>query len=105
MPGNTYKIFFTISFVYKIDIKKKVSKSFKSDLDINYDNVNSELTNENVHFKWDQYALKTSLNNLNPPSEFDDSKAFEKKVITHRIINLMDLTEVHKSNLSYKKNE
>ena len=47
-----------------------------------------------------KYALKTSLNNLNPPSEFDDSKAFEKKVITHRIVNLMNLTEVHKSNLS-----
>ena len=40
------------------------------------------------------------MNNLNPPSEFDDSKAFEKKVITHRIVNLMNLTEVHKSYLS-----
>ena len=28
-----------------------------------------------------KYALKTSLNNLNPPSEFDDSKAFEKKLL------------------------
>ena len=50
-------------------------------MDINSDNVNYELTNENVHSKWDQYALKTFLNNLNPPSEFDDSKAFEKKIL------------------------
>ena len=80
--------------------KKKVSKSFKSDLDINTDNVNCELTNENVHSKWDEYALKTSLNNLNPPSEFDDNKASEKKVVTHRIVNLMNLTEIHKSYFS-----
>ena len=100
MPVNNYKVFFTISFVYQVDIKKKVSKSFKSDLDINSDNFNYELTDENVHSKWRKYALKTSLNNLNPPSEFDDSKAFEKKVITHRIVNLIDLTEVHKSYLS-----
>ena len=100
MPSNNYKIFFTVSFVYQVDIKKKVSKSFKSDLDINADNFKCELTNENVHSKWDDYALKTSLNNLNPPSEFDDSKAFEKKIITHRIVNLMNLTEVHKPNPS-----
>ena len=100
MPANKYKIFFTLSFVYQVDTKKKVSKSFKSDLDINFDNVNYEHTNENVHSKQDQYALKTSLNNLNPPSEFDDIKASEKKVITHRIVNLMNLTEIHKSNIS-----
>ena len=100
MTANNYKIFFTVSFVYQVDIKKKVSKSFKSDVDINADNVNCELTNENVHSKWDEYVLKTSLNNLNPPSEFDDSKASEKKVITHRIVNLMNLTEIHKSNIS-----
>ena len=100
MTTNNYKIFFTVSFVYQVDIKKKVSKSFKSDVDINADNVNCELTNENVHSKWDEYVLKTSLNNLNPPSEFDDSKASEKKVITHRIVNLMNLTEIHKSNIS-----
>ena len=104
MSGNNYKVFFTISFVYEVDMKKKVSKSFKSDLDINADNTYYQLTNENVHSKWAEYALKTSLNNLNPPFEFDDSKAFEKKVITHRIINLMDLTEVHKSNRSEIKN-
>ena len=40
MPTNNYKIFFTVSFVYQVDKKKKVSKSFKSDVDINADNVN-----------------------------------------------------------------
>ena len=100
MTTNNYKIFFTVSFVYQVDTKKKVSKSFKSDVDINADNVNCELTNENVHSKWGEYVLKTSLNNLNPPSEFHDSKASEKKVITHRIVNLMNLTEIHKSNIS-----
>ena len=100
MTTNNYKIFFTVSFVYQVDTKKKVSKSFKSDVDINADNVNCELTNENVHSKWGEYVLKTSLNNLNPPSELDDSKASEKKVITHRIVNLMNLTEIHKSNIS-----
>ena len=100
MTANNYKVFFTVSFVYQVDTKKKVSKSFKSDVDINADNFNCELTDENVHSKWNEYVLKTSLNNLNPPSEFDDSKASEKKVITHRIINLMNLTEIHKSNIS-----
>ena len=100
MATNNYKIFFTVSFVYQVDTKKKVSKSFKSDVDINADNVRCKLTNENVHSKWDEYVHKTSLNNLNPPSEFDDNKASEKKVITHRIVNLMNLTEIHKSNIS-----
>ena len=35
MASNYYKVFFTISFLYKIDSKKKISKSFKSDIDIN----------------------------------------------------------------------
>ena len=81
MPVNNYKVFFTVSFIYQIDIKKKLSKSFKSDLDINADNVNCELTNENVHSKWDEYALKTSLNNLNPPSEFMTVKLLKKKLL------------------------
>ncbi len=100
MSGNNYKVFFTLNFIYQVDIKKKVSKSFKSDMNINDDSFNCVLTNENVHSEWSKFALKTSLNNLNPPSEFDDSKVFEKKVITHRIVNLMNLTEIHKSNLS-----
>ena len=63
MSVHNYKVFFTVSFVYQVDTKK-VSKSFKSDLDISADNVNCELSNENFHSKWDEYALKTSLNNF-----------------------------------------
>ena len=100
MSGSKYKVFFTVNFVYQVDIKKKVSKSFKSDMDINDNIVNCELNNENVHLKWNKYAITSSLNHLNPPSEFDDSKVFEKKIITHRIVNLINLTEIHKSNFS-----
>ncbi len=57
MSKNHYKVFFTMSLLYKIDSKKKYSKSFKSDLDINADNFSYELTNENVHSKWAKYAL------------------------------------------------
>ena len=46
MPANKYKIFFTLSFVYQVDTKKKVSKSFKSDIDINADNV------KNLKLQW-----------------------------------------------------
>ncbi len=59
MPTNNYKIFFTV--IYQVDAKKKVSKSFKSDVDINADTVNCELTNENVHSKWNEYVQKHLL--------------------------------------------
>lgn len=68
MSNIHYKVFFTISFLYQIDSKKKISKSFKSDLAINADNINCELNNENVHLEWPKYALKSSLNDLNPSS-------------------------------------
>ena len=45
-------------------------------------------------------SVVTFLLSLIVAYQFDDDKAVQKKVITHRIINLMDLTEVHKSNLS-----
>ena len=81
MSGHNYKVFFTISFVYQVDIKKKVSKSFKSDLDINADNTNYQLTNENVHSKWSKYALKTSLNNLNRHLSLMTEKLLKKKLL------------------------
>jgi hypothetical protein len=95
MANNNYKVFFTISFIYQIDIKKKVTKTFKSDLDINETIVNSKLNDNNVHLEWEKFALNVSLNDLNPPSKFIDDHAFQKKLITHRIVNLMNLTEVH----------
>ena len=52
MSKNHYKVFFTMSFLYRIDSKKKVSKSFKSDLDINDKLLNQSLDDNNVHAKW-----------------------------------------------------
>ena len=49
MSNNCYKVFFTLSFLYQIDSKKKISKSFKSDLDINSDDIKCKLNNENVN--------------------------------------------------------
>ena len=97
MSNNHYKIFFTINFIYQIDKKKKISKSFKSDLDINSLLLKCDLNDMNVHKKWTKFVLTTSINELRPPSEFDNSLISEKKVITHRIVNLMNLTEVHQT--------
>ena len=93
--SNNYKVFFTISFLYQVDMKKKISKSFKSDLDINDGLLKCILNDKNVHKKWAKYVLITAVNNLNPPSQFDDNLTSEKKITTHRIVNLMNLTEVH----------
>ena len=97
MSNNHYKVFFTISFFYQIDSKKKVSKSFKSDLDINNSVLNSSLDDNNVHKEWTEYALKTPIDKLNPTSNFNDDLASEKTIVTHRIINLINLTEVHET--------
>ena len=94
MVNNYYKVFFTISFAYKLNEKKTVTKSFKSDLDINSQNFNEDLNDTNVYKKWNKYALSIPLNSLNPPSEFLETHATEKKLVTHRIVNLISLTEV-----------
>ena len=97
MSKNHYKVFFTMSFLYRIDSKKKVSKSFKSDLDINNSVLNSSLDDNNVHKEWKEYALKTPIDKLNPTSNLNDDLASEKTIVTHRIVNLMNLTEVHET--------
>ena len=43
--------------------------------------------------------LKAPLNKLNQPLDFDNDLVNEKN-ITHKIVNLMNLTEVDKSNFS-----
>tara|TARA_X000000950_G_C13636820_1_gene545875 strand:- start:212 stop:505 length:294 start_codon:yes stop_codon:yes gene_type:complete len=96
MSNNHYKVFFTISFLYQIDSKKKISKSFKSDIDLDHDILNSKINDKNIHSKWEKFALNAMLNDLNPPSKFDDKLAFEKKIVIHRIVNLMNLTEVYR---------
>ena len=94
MSVKYYKIFFTITFTYKIGPKKKVAKSFKSDIDINSNSFDNKINDEIVKEKWTHFALKKSVNLLNPPSNFDDDKISEKKIIIHRIVNLTNLTEV-----------
>ena len=95
MSNNHYKVFFTISFIYKVNKKKKVSKSFKSDLDIDNIILKCSVDDTNVHKKWTKFVLRASINELKPPSEFDNNLISERKVTTHRIVNLMNLTEVH----------
>jgi hypothetical protein len=97
MSNNHYKVFFTISFLYQIDSKKKISKSFKSDIDINDSILNNSLDDNNIHKKWKEYALKTPLDKLNPTSNFNNDLASEKTIITHRIVNLKNLTEVYET--------
>ena len=97
MSKNHYKVFFTISFLYRIDSKKKISKSFKSDLDINDTLLNKTLDDNNVHKRWKEYALKTPIDKLNPTSNFNNDLASEKTIMTHRIVNLMNLTEIHET--------
>ena len=91
---NYYKVFFTISFEYKIGVKKTVSKSFKSDCDIDSSKFNNYLNDKNVLKEWEEYALNQSLNKLNPKSEFEENKVSAKEIKTHRIVNLKYLTEV-----------
>ena len=86
-----------MSFLYRIDSKKKISKSFKSDIDINEKLLNQSLDDNNVHKRWKEYALKTPIDKLNPTSNFNDDLASEKTIVTHRIVNLMNLTEVHET--------
>ena len=97
--SSNYKIFFTVNFLYQVGAKKKISKSFKSDLDINDALLNFALNDDNIQKKWLEYALKASLNNLNTPSDFNNDLVTEKNITTHRIINLIHLTEVHKNHI------
>ena len=47
----------------------------------------------NIHKKWRDFVYKSPINKFNYPSEFDDTLISEKKVITHRIVNLINSTE------------
>ena len=78
-------------------MKKKISRSFKSELDTNDTLLNNLLNDNNVHKKWTEYALKIPINKLDPTSNFDNDLASKKTIVTHRIVNLMNLTEVHET--------
>ena len=94
MNKNKYKIFFTINFLYKVGKKKSITKFFKSDIDIDILTLGEKLNDTNILKKWENYALKVNVNELNPPESFIENNILTKKIVTHRIINLMNLTEV-----------
>ncbi len=94
MCNNKYKVFFTITFLYNIEKKKTITKFFKSDVDIDSQTLEEPLKNANIYKAWNNYALTVNLNTLNPPEKFIEAKVSEKKLVTHRIINLINLTEV-----------
>ena len=79
MPNYKYKVFFTLSFIYEMNEKKKISKYFKSDLDIDNMLLKYDLNVMNVYKKWTKFFSKVSIDKLNPTSEFVNSLISEKK--------------------------
>ena len=94
MKIKYYKIFFTINFILETGEQKRVSKSFKSDVDMDTTSFGENINDKVIYKKWINFALNKSVSLLNPPSKYDDKKISEKKVTTHRIVNLSNLTEV-----------
>ena len=92
--SNYYKIFFTITFDYSENKNKVISKFFKSDIDLGPNDFQEKLDDKNIFKLWNKHAIQNPLNNLNPDKEFDEKKASNKKITTHRIVNLKTLTEV-----------
>ena len=92
--SNFYKVFFTISFDYTEKKNKVITKFFKSDIDLTSNEFQVNINDKNIFKLWNKYALQKSLNDLKPHKEFNDKKASNKKVSTHRIVNLKTLTEV-----------
>ena len=91
---NYYKIFFTIYFDYATSKNKIVTKFFKSDLDLGSSGFEEKVNDENIFRIWNNHANQASLKTLNPAIAFDDSKVTNRKIITHRIVNLKTLSEV-----------
>ena len=95
--NNYYKVFFTITFDYSEKKNKVITKFFKSDVDLTTNDFQENIDDKNIYKLWNKYALKKPLNDLNPENEFDENKAANKKIVTHRIVNLKTLTEVFNS--------
>ena len=91
---NYYKIFFTIYFDYSQSKNKTITKFFKSDVDLGPTDFIEKVNDKNIFKLWNKHASKKPLNDLNPDSAFNDKKATNKKIITHRIVNLKTLSEV-----------
>ena len=89
-----YKVFFTITFDYAEKENKIITKFFKSDIDLGPNDFQENVDDSNIFRLWNLLGVKNSLNDLNPQKEFKDKKASNKKIVTHRIVNLKTLTEV-----------
>ena len=92
--NNFYKVFFTITFDYSEKKNKVISKFFKSDIDLGSNDFQEKLDDESIFRLWNKHAIQNPLNDLNPDKKFDEKKASNKRVTTHRIVNLKTLTEV-----------
>ena len=94
MKNYKYKVFFTISFNYKIDKKKTITKFFKSDIDLGPSNFMVAINDNNIYRMWNKFVSEKNLNDLNAPENFTESNVSQKKLLTHRIVNLNNLTEI-----------
>ena len=92
--SNHYKVFFTITFDYAEKKNAVITKFFKSDINLSTNDFQENIDDKNIYTLWEKYAFQKSLNDLNPDNNFDDKKASNKKIVTHRIVNLKTLTEV-----------
>ena len=91
---NYYKIFFTVYFDYAQSRNKTITKFFKSDIDLGPSNFSKRVYDKNIFKFWNEHAINSSISDLNPDKEYDNKKASNKKIITHRIVNLRTLSEV-----------
>ena len=92
--SNYYKIFFTIYFDYSESRNKTITRFFKSDVDLGPSDFLEKMSDKNIFKPWKKHANEQPLNNLNPEKNFIEKKAKNKKVVTHRIVNLKTLSEV-----------
>ena len=91
---NYYKVFFTITFDYEYSKKKTITKFFKSDVDLGPLDFKEKINDENIYLLWNKHAIETSINNLNPDTQYHEKKVQDKKLVTHRIVNTKTLSEV-----------
>ena len=91
---NFYKIFFTIYFDNAERHNKTITKFFKSDVDLGPSDFLEKMSDKNIFKPWKKHSNEQPLNNLKPEKNFIEKKAKNKKVVTHRIVNLKTLSGV-----------
>ena len=94
MSNKRYKVFFTIHFSYAIGKKKTITKFFKSDLNLSSYDFKDQINDSNIYYLWKKYVKKKELSDLSSPENYIETNVSERKLITHRIVNLSNLTEV-----------